>query len=102
MEHLVVALHSHAFIGLALSLLVGLVALEDWTSRHSDVLAGGVSWLIAACAGWIPIYLLLTQKRVYGQGWPMTLLKYVVVASVYLVMLSLGLGVALLFGLLSL
>ena len=102
MEHLVVALHSHAFIGLALSVLVGFVALEDWISRRSDVVAAGVSWLIAACGGWIPVYLLLTQKRVYGQRWPMTLLKYVLVGSVYLVMLSLGLGVALVFGLLSL
>lgn len=35
-----------------------------------------MSWLIAAAGGWTPLYLLLMQKRVYGQGWPMTLLKY--------------------------
>ncbi|MHB8912839.1 MAG: hypothetical protein ACYC42_09380 [Lysobacter sp.] len=25
---------------------------------------------------WLPLYLLLMQKRVYAQGWPMTVFKY--------------------------
>ena len=29
----------------------------------------------------MPLYLLLMQKRVYGQGWPMTLLKYMVLGA---------------------
>jgi hypothetical protein len=40
-----------------------------------------------ALLAWVPIYLLLTQKRVYGQGWPMTLLKYSVIGVVYFYLL---------------
>ena len=39
---------------------------------------------------WMPIYLLLMQKRVYGQGWIMTLLKYGVLGVSYMVLLSFG------------
>lgn len=102
MEHLIVALHSHAFIALALSVLVVLIWLEDWLASFSGVLAGGVSFLIAGCVVWIPLYLLLMQKRVYGQGWLMTLFKYFITGFIYLIMLSLGLAFALIFGLLSL
>ena len=31
----------------------------------------------------MPVYLLLMQKRVYGQGWLKTLLKYFVLGSIY-------------------
>ena len=38
----------------------------------------------------MPLYLLLMQKRVYAQGWTMTLLKYCVLGICYVVLLSLG------------
>jgi len=38
----------------------------------------------------MPLYLLLMQKRVYAQGWIMTLLKYCVLGVCYVVLLSLG------------
>ena len=38
----------------------------------------------------MPTYLLVMQKRVYGQGWLMTLLKYCVLGVCYFVLLSLG------------
>jgi hypothetical protein len=39
---------------------------------------------------WMPLYLLLMQKRVYRQGWIMTLLKFCVLGTCYIVLLSLG------------
>jgi hypothetical protein len=36
------------------------------------------------------------QKRVYGQGWIMTILKYWVLGTVYLVLISFGATFALL------
>jgi hypothetical protein len=36
----------------------------------------------------MPVYLLIMQKRVYAQGWPMTLLKYGVLGICYTVLLS--------------
>ena len=39
---------------------------------------------------WMPLYLLLMQKRVYGQGWIMTLIKYGVLGFSYILLLSFG------------
>lgn len=76
MEHLVVALHSHAFLFLAL-LLAGLLGvLSTWLQPHAAWAATGVGFLIQAVVLWMPAYLLIMQKRVYRQGWAMTLLKY--------------------------
>jgi hypothetical protein len=47
---------------------------------------------------WIPIYLLIMQKRVYRQGWPMTILKYWLIGSVYFWLLFLALLIAFLIG----
>jgi hypothetical protein len=76
MEHLIVALHSHAFLFLAL-LLVGLLGvLSTWLQPHAAWAASGVGFLVQAMVLWMPAYLLIMQKRVYRQGWAMTLLKY--------------------------
>jgi hypothetical protein len=42
------------------------------------------------------------QKRVYGQGWPMTLIKYAVLGMSYFVLLGISLAGAMLVGLLTL
>ncbi len=102
MEHLIVALHSHSFIALMLSLIVFLSKLQDWLAPTDGFFNGllglgmGLSWL------WIPICLLLMQKRVYGQGWPMTLIKYAVLGMSYFVLLGISLAGAMLVGLLTL
>jgi len=88
LEHLVVALYSHVFLLLALAamfLLSGLGSLAEsalpWLSHLGWI---GVFVLLV----WMPVYLLLMQKRVYGQGWPMTVLKYLVIGNIYMVLLS--------------
>ena len=40
----------------------------------------------------MPIYLLLMQKRVYGQGWPMTILKYLALGLCYSILLVFGIA----------
>jgi hypothetical protein len=102
MEHLIVALHSHAFISLALVLVLGLKWLQDWVAPHAGGLNTVFGWAVALTALWIPVYLLLMQKRVYGQGWIMTVLKYFVLGVCYSVLLSIGLVAAVLVGLLTL
>ena len=89
MEHLIVALHSHSFLCAGLLLVLLLDAMAGWT--------GGVAWLSASIRlgevlllCWMPLYLLLMQKRVYRQGWIMTLLKYFVLGTCYLVLISFG------------
>ncbi len=86
MEHLIVALHSHAFLCLSLLLVFGLIALGGALPALATP-AGIIEGLLFA---WMPLYLLLMQKRVYAQGWIMTMLKYCVLGICYVVLLSLG------------
>jgi hypothetical protein len=90
-EHLVVALHSHAFISMSV-LLISLLGLASLTFPAA---AAPLNFLIKAAACWIPVYLLLMQKRVYRQGWIMTLLKYSVIGTCYSVLLCFALVIAL-------
>jgi len=90
MEHLIVALHSHAFLCLALLLMFLTMALQRWLAPQDGFLRALFSLVEAALWVWMPLYLLLMQKRVYGQGWIMTLLKYSVLGFCYIVLLSFG------------
>ena len=60
------------------------------------VLATPAGWIEGLLFLWMPLYLLLMQKRVYGQGWPMTLLKYMVLGFCYFILLSLGVAATIL------
>jgi Protein of unknown function (DUF3667) len=88
MEHLIVGLHSHAFLCLDLLLVLLVRALENWLAPNGGALASVFGWIEGLLIAWMPIYLLLMQKRVYAQGWPMTLLKYGVLGICYMVLLS--------------
>ena len=102
MEHLIVALHSHSFISLALTLVIGMHWVQKWLVPQTGFWNGALGWAMGLTALWIPVYLLLMQKRVYGQGWPMTLIKFGVLGLCYAVLLSFGLLAATLVGLLTL
>jgi len=99
MEHLIVALHSHAFVAAAVSILTGLSYLHSHTSGFVGTL---LAWAIGLLSTWIPLYLLLMQKRVYGQGWPMTLAKYAVLGLCYSVLVMFALLGAMVVGFLTL
>jgi hypothetical protein len=43
---------------------------------------------------WIPLYLLVSLKTVYRQGWPMTLAKFSVIGISYVVMMAMATSVA--------
>ena len=90
MEHLIVALHSHAFLCLALLLMFVAMGLEHWLTPAP--LASSIAFDLVEAAIWIwmPLYLLLMQKRVYGQGWPMTLFKFSVIGLCYSILLGFG------------
>ncbi|MGY0557709.1 DUF3667 domain-containing protein [Lysobacter sp. A421] len=87
MEHLVVALYSHVFLLIALTLTFVLSSLNSWLAPLASWLGVALGVLFAAVVVWMPIYLLLMQKRVYQQGWWMTLVKYVVIGLIYFVLL---------------
>jgi hypothetical protein len=102
MEHLIVALHSHSFISLALVLVLLFAWLQEWLAPSGVFWHTVFGWGIGLTSAWIPVYLLLMQKRVYGQGWVMTLLKFGVLGICYSVLVGIGLLAAMLIGLLTL
>lgn len=73
LKHLVVGLYSHAFPCVALLAMLVLVGLGHWLAPWTGTVFGVRE---AALWVWLPLYLLLMQKRVYAQGWPMTVFKY--------------------------
>ena len=93
MEHLVVTLHSHAFISLQLLLIFAMLALQQLV-RPDSFFDDALAWAMGLLVAWIPLYLLLMQKRVYGQGWLMTLLKFFVLGTVYVFLLSFAISAA--------
>lgn len=98
MEHLIVALHSHAFLfaTLLLTALVGM--LSTWLKPHA-AWAGWILGLVEfVLIAWAPIYLLIMQKRVYRQGWFLTTVKYLFVGWLYIWLLCFALTAALILG----
>jgi hypothetical protein len=91
MEHLIVALHSHSFICFSLIVVVLLFQLRNWlASAGEGFVAGLLGLMIGFAWAWIPLYLLVMQKRVYRQGWFFTLLKYGCIGICYTVLLTFG------------
>jgi hypothetical protein len=72
-EHFVFSLHAHAFMFVLFTMIV---------------LLRKVPIVPSLLCLWVPIYILLAMKRVYGQGWPKTLTKWFVLGCVYLTVLS--------------
>ena len=94
MEHLIIALHSHAFIFFALLLITLMLALKAWAQTSAEWLTAPLGWLVFILGWWIPIYLFLMQKKVYKQGWIMTTLKYGVIGICYTIIIAFGVGIA--------
>ena len=87
-EHLIHALHNHAFLFLIfiLTLLADSIAtLLD--PGNSGTLSRFSSWFTIALLVWIPVYLLVSLKTVYRQGWFMTCCKFSVIGISYMTLL---------------
>jgi hypothetical protein len=98
MEHLLVALHSHAFIFLSILVILGLKLLGG-LAEGRPWLAEPLGWLQTLAWIWLFVYLFLMQKRVYRQGWIMTTLKFCIIGISYSFILGFALIAA---GLISL
>lgn len=98
LEHLTVALYSHAYMLVALLVSFLLVALGNAFAQGTLVEALSRLGIVALWC-WVPVYLLLMQKRVYAQGWLVTSLKYLVIGSIYLLLVAFAAMYALLAGL---
>lgn len=89
LKHLVVALYSHSFLLLAASAWMLAVLLECVTGGSVLSTATGAAFWIGA-----PVFLLLSQKRIYGDGWALTLLRWTVTGIAYVFLAILALAVA--------
>jgi len=80
-EHLLFFVHFHAFFFLILTLQV------LWTRLIGSF--NGPGWLavlpVIATSLYIPVYLFKAMRRVYEQGWALTMLKYLLLVIAYAV-----------------
>jgi len=99
LEHIVVALYSHAWLLLTLLGLFILNALKDAFS--ANWVAVLTSLLSALLWMWTPIYLWVMQHRVYGDHPVITTLRYLAIGSIYMVLVLFVVVFAMLSGLVS-
>ena len=89
LEHLIFALHNHAFIFVIILLMTLINLVTEWQEPSGDgpvTVAAGVAKTVMMI--WVPVYLLVSLKRVYRQGWWLTLSKYTAIGVSYLVLLG--------------
>jgi hypothetical protein len=101
MEHLIVAMHSHAFLMLSMLVLVVLGVLRHLLQPHVGWVTIPIDLLTASAWIWMFVYLWLMQKRVYRQGWFMTNLKYWSLGFCYTILVGFGFVFAVLLSLTS-
>ncbi|MDP7591379.1 MAG: DUF3667 domain-containing protein [Litorilituus sp.] len=101
LEHLTVALHSHSFIFLMMFVLGGIDAIFDLFIDDFPWLGDFFETFTISLCVWIPIYLFIMQKRVYKQGYLLTIFKYFVISSAYMILMSGTALIALVWGLIS-
>jgi hypothetical protein len=89
-EHLIFALHNHAFLFVSLMLLLLLSIAEGLLKDGGAMLAAKISaGLVVAISVWIPIYLFVSLRHVYKQNWFFTFCKFGVIGLSYITLLGL-------------
>jgi hypothetical protein len=88
-EHLIFALHNHSFVFVMILLIMLLNSIGGWVEPDGEGrFTEALSWVYTAIGIWIPIYFLISLKRVYRQNWGMTIAKYCLIGSSYLMLLA--------------
>jgi hypothetical protein len=79
LEHLAVVTYSHAYLCMTLAAMFLASRVANALPQFESISAL-VSVLLCL---WMPLYLLLSQKRVYGGNWPSTLARYLIAGFAY-------------------
>ncbi len=88
-EHLIFALHNHSFLFVMLFIAMLLSAAAGWAEPAEEGrITTAVSWANIGIAVWIPLYFLISLKRVYQQRWGITFAKYCLIGLSYVMLLS--------------
>ncbi len=94
-EHLIFSMHNHCFLYSALLIEVGLEYLADYLApieNSAAQLAHSITYIASILLlVWIFIYIFIAAKRVYNQGWPITILKTIWLGLIYFIFLVIGL-----------
>jgi hypothetical protein len=93
-EHLLFFIHAHSFIFLSLLLYL---PLSGWV--ENTWIEVPLSVLVAL---YVPWYLFRAMRRVYGQGWFVTFLKYCVLSLAYLASVALMVAITTMYTILTL
>ncbi len=99
MEHLTVALHSHSFVFFSILQLEIIDMVQDTLLKTSPGLDSTLNVASIILLIWMPIYLFIMQKRVYKQGYVMTIIKYFIVGMAYSALISITAMAAFVWGL---
>ena len=86
-DHLIYALHTHAFAYLAIMVIIG--ATMGLSRILPSTLAG---WIVALLWTLFAVQIFLSIRRVYKQGWFFSVFKFFIGGFVYLIVLSLALA----------
>lgn len=85
LQHLVLALHFHTFI------FVFLMFRDGWEFIFAEL---GLGWprsvFLLAAKIWLAVYPLLMLRRLFGNSWPKTILKTIILALTYGLLLGLA------------
>ncbi len=85
-EHLVFALHTHAFVFLSTVIIIGLAFLLAMKSAALTVLT------CVILGTTVFVQLLIAVRRVYGQNWFATIFKFCFGSLIYITVLSIAFG----------
>lgn len=94
-EHFIYAVHNHCFVYLTLLFYT----IAELALRSLPNIAEGLSFVVAI---WIPVYLWISLKRVYGQGKFFTTLKFIGLGISYSMLLGVGIVITILIGVVTL
>lgn len=101
-EHLLLQVHNHAFLFLNLVALYLIALARDLLGTAGfpghAALAGLLYWIGIVIWVWIPLYVLISMKRFYRQGWGLTLIKFGLLAGSYFIMLLFALVAVIVLG----
>jgi hypothetical protein len=90
-EHLIFALHNHAFLFVILLIVMLSNSYAGWQDPdETGLVTRAVNVLNVVIIIWIPVYLLVSLKRVYRQNWWLTLFKFSGIGISYMVLLTLA------------
>ncbi|WP_157981219.1 DUF3667 domain-containing protein [Aliidiomarina iranensis] len=93
-EHVVLALHTHAFMLITLLIILGVNLIHSLLIENnvSGWLTSPFSFLLKGLWFWLPVYLFMAQKRFYRQSFFVTFIKFNLTALFYLFLLTVAIA----------